>query len=246
MPLGETAMIKLVVAGAAGRMGTAIINLAKRDNELDVIYGLESAAQGETRNEADCPIGSDTSYIGKADAVINFATADGTAASLFTVMKKYSTPWVIGTTGFTEAQEQTIKEIAAKIPIVKSSNMSLAVNVFFKVAQQVAKVLPQYDVQIQETHHIHKKDSPSGTALTAGHLIEKVTGKSVKYQSFREGEVVGDHKVIFSSGEDRLEIFHHAETRDIFAIGALQAAKWVAQQKRPGLYTMQDVLGLAE
>jgi len=117
------------------------------------------------------------------------------------------------------------------------------VNVFFKLAQEMAKALPSYLIHIEETHHIHKKDAPSGTALQAGGLMEKAGGKKVTYESFRKGEVVGDHRIVMTGPADRLELFHHAESRDIFAAGALEAAKWVAKQK-PGLYTMFDVLGL--
>jgi 4-hydroxy-tetrahydrodipicolinate reductase len=120
----------------------------------------------------------------------------------------------------------------------------MGVNVFFKVAQEIARALPNYEVRIREAHHAHKQDKPSGTALQVGRLIEDVTRRKVFYdESKREGEIVGDHRVIFSSQEDALELFHHAETRDIFALGALQAAKWVVG-KKPGLYSMQDVLGL--
>ena len=121
--------------------------------------------------------------------------------------------------------------------------MSLGVNVFFKAAQEVARALPDYAVHIQETHHTKKKDAPSGTALQAGRLIEKVSRQKVTYESFREGDVVGDHRIIFKGPADRLELLHHAESRDILAAGALQAARWVAG-KEPGLYSMQDVLGL--
>jgi 4-hydroxy-tetrahydrodipicolinate reductase len=239
-------MIKVVVAGAAGRMGTSIINLAAQDKELEVIYGLEALAKENSISSSICPIGSDISQIKVADVVINFATAEGTMVGLRPAMLKYSVPWVIGTTGFNSNQEDTLKEISKRIAIVKSSNMSLGVNAFFKAAQQIAKVLPEYDVHIQEAHHIHKKDSPSGTALQVGKLIADITGRSVKYASVREGEIVGDHRVTFSSAVDTIEIFHHAETRDIFALGALQAAKWLVKQKRPGLYSMQDVLGMNE
>ena len=150
---------------------------------------------------------------------------------------------VIGTTGFSPEQEAKIARAAKEIPIVMSSNMSLGVNVFFKVAQEIAKALPGYAVHIQETHHTKKKDAPSGTALQAGRLIEKVSRQKATYESFREGDVVGDHRIIFQGPSDRLELVHHADSRDILASGALQAAKWVAG-KAPGLYSMREVLGI--
>ncbi len=232
-------MIHLVIAGAAGRMGNRIAALAAADKEYQVVYGLESA--GKTAG-ASFPVGTDTQNIERADAVIDFTVPEATIA-LLPVIRRYRKSYVIGTTGFTGEQDAQIAALAKEVPIVKSSNMSLGVNVFFSVAQRVAQALPNYAVHIQETHHVHKKDAPSGTALQAGGLIEKATGKKVTYESFREGEVIGDHRIIFKGAADQIELFHHAESRDIFAAGALQAARWVVQQK-PGLYTMQHVLGL--
>ena len=232
-------VVKIVVTGAAGRMGTAIINLAQQDKDFQIIARLEALA----KQNVSTGLTGDTSPIQRADVVINFATPEGTGTGYFPAMEKYETPWVIGTTGFNEDQEASIRRLSRKIPIVKSSNMSLGVNVFFKVAEVIAKTLPNYTVHIRETHHTKKKDAPSGTALQAGGLIEKVSKQKVTYESFREGDVVGDHQIVFKGPADRLELFHHAESRDIFAAGALQAAKWIVKQK-PGLYTMQDVLGL--
>ena len=237
------AMIKLVVAGAAGRMGTAILNLAEQDKDFQIIGRLESIAKQDEK----AGLTGDIKVIEMADVVINFATATGTAVGMFPAMEKYETPWVIGTTGFNDDQEATISKFSKRVPIVKSSNMSLGVNVFFKVAQEIARALPSYDVRIWEAHHAQKMDNPSGTAKQVGRLIQEVTGREVILEKGkREGDIVGDHRVTFSSPTDKLELFHHAETRDIFALGALQAAKWLATRKPPAgrLYTMQDVLGL--
>jgi len=186
--------------------------------------------------------GDDSSIIKQGDVFIDFTIPEASLAHLRQTMQ-WGKACVLGTTGFTKEQERIIQEAARKIAIVKSSNMSLGVNVFFDAAQKIARSLPDYAVHIQETHHVHKKDAPSGTALQAGQLIEKATGKKVTYESFRQGEIVGDHRVIFTGPADRLELFHHADSRDIFAAGALQAAKWVVK-KKPGLYAMSDVLGL--
>jgi 4-hydroxy-tetrahydrodipicolinate reductase len=233
-------MIQLVVAGIAGRMGQRIHALASQDPAFRVAYGLE--IPGHTATLPGLPIGSDKSQIQKADVVIDFTVAEATVGLLPEVVK-YQKGIVIGTTGFSPQQESVIADAAQKIPIVISFNMSLGVNVFFKVAQEIAKALPRYSVHIQETHHAKKKDAPSGSALQAGRLIEKVTKQKVTYESFREGDVVGDHRIVFQGPADRLELFHHAESRDIFVVGALQAARWVAD-KKPGLYSMWDVLGL--
>lgn len=220
--------IRLIIVGAKGRMGQRIAELAKADNQLQVAVGLD--------------VGSDIGDIKKGDVAIDFSSPEATLTYLEAAAAQ-GKGYVIGTTGFTAEQDKKIEELAKRVPIVKSYNMSLGVNVFFKAAQQMAKALPGYNVHIQETHHIHKKDAPSGTALQAGRLIEKTSGQKPTYESFREGEVVGDHKIILTGPADRIELFHHADSRDIFASGALAAAKWVSG-KKPGLYTMENVLGL--
>lgn len=231
--------VKLIVAGAGGRMGTRITALAAQDKQFELIYGLESPGKSL---QAPMPIGNDLAQLKNAAVVIDFSVPEATTGLLKEVLKAKKAI-VIGTTGFTAAQDQEIADAAREIPIVKSYNMSLGVNVFFKVAQEISKALPQYSVHIQETHHVHKKDAPSGTALQAGRLIEQASGVKPTYESFREGEVIGDHRIVFKGPADHLELYHHAESRDLFASGALRAASWVVSQK-PGLYTMQHVLGL--
>ncbi len=221
-------MIKLIIAGAAGRMGQRIADLSKQSGQFEVIQGLE--------------IGDDRARVAQADVVIDFSTPEATHA-LLKEMVRFKKPFVVGTTGFTPEQDVEFAQAAKVIPIVKSPNMALGVNVLFKLAQEAAKALKTYDVEIVETHHVHKKDAPSGTALRAGQLIEEAAGKKVKYESIREGEVVGDHVIRFKGIGETLEIFHHAESRDTFAAGSLKAAAWLVKQK-PGLYTTRDVLGL--
>jgi 4-hydroxy-tetrahydrodipicolinate reductase len=231
--------VKIVIAGASGRMGARIAALAEEDAAVQIVYGLETAPRPAP---AAFPVGDDRSQIAGGDVVIDFTAAEATAG-LIAEVRKHRKAYVIGTTGFSPEQERLIAEAAREIPIVKSSNMSRGVNVFFKIAQQMARALPGYAVHVQETHHVHKKDAPSGTALQAGRIMEQAPGVTVTYESFREGEVIGDHRIVFTGPMDRLELFHHAESRDIFAAGALEAAIWVAARK-PGLYTMWDVRGL--
>jgi 4-hydroxy-tetrahydrodipicolinate reductase len=219
-------------------MGMRISDLATRDSFWKVFYGLESPGKA---SPFGVPCGADRSMMAKADVIIDFTVADVTSDVIGDVVKA-GKPYVIGTTGFSAQQEMKIAEAAQSIPIVKSANMSPGVNAFFKAAQVIAKALPTHAVHVQETHHIHKKDSPSGTALQAGGLIEKFSTQKVTYESFREGEVIGDHRVFFKGPLDQIELSHHAESRDIFATGALLAARWVLG-KKPGLYTMFDVLG---
>jgi len=232
--------MKLIICGIAGRMGSRILALAKEDPAFEVIYGLESP--GFKGNIEGIRAGDDVREIRNADIVIDFTAAEATA-KLAPEVARYKKAYVIGTTGLSEAQRQVVADASRAIPIVHAPNMSMGVNVFFKIAQETARALPQYNVEIIEAHHVHKKDAPSGTALHAGGLIEKITGKSVTYQSIREGEIVGDHRVIFSGPSERLELFHHAGSRDSFAAGSLAAAKWLVKQT-PGLYAMKDVLGL--
>ncbi len=225
-------MISLVVAGDKGRMGQTIKQMARNDEgrRFDPIVGFDQ--------------GDDPSVIRKADVVIDFTTPSATLEHLM-LARDSKKCIIIGTTGFQIAEQKIINDAAKVIPIVQSSNMSLGVNVFFGAATTLARALPGYKVKIEETHHIHKKDKPSGTALQAGALIEKITQKPVSYESFREGEVVGDHRIIFEGAADRLELFHHAESRDIFVLGALTAAQWVFG-KAPGHYSMNDVLAMQQ
>jgi len=236
-------MIKLVIAGAGGRMGTRIVELAQEDPSLfKVVYQLESKSRaGEALLGGAMPrYGMDSDRIAEADVVIDF-TAPDAALKIAEKAAKYKKPIVIGTTGFSPAQEKQLEKTLKQVPVLKSANMSLGVNAFFKVVKDIARILDDYDVRIEEKHHEHKKDAPSGTALQLGKIMEEYLQKKIVYESMREGEVVGDHRVIFQGRFDRFELFHHAESRDIFVAGALAAALWLVD-KKPGLYSMQDVL----
>ncbi len=149
---------------------------------------------------------------------------------------------VIGTTGLTDAQTKEIEVAANKLPIVFSTNMSIGVNLLFKLVKETAaKLSKDYSVRIIEAHHIHKKDAPSGTAKHLAAIVGNTGFKVADIKSIREGEIIGDHEVVFDSGVDTIRLSHSAKTRDIFAKGALAAAKWLVK-KKPGLYSMQDVL----
>ena len=151
---------------------------------------------------------------------------------------------MIGTTGFTSEGEEKIREAAKKIPIVFSPNMAAGVNLVFKMVSEVAKVLGKdFLMKIDETHHVHKKDSPSGTAKKIASCISEACGKDPSVEAFREGEVIGDHGVVFDGEYERIEIRHSAKDRDIFASGALRAAKFL-KDRPAGLYGMADVLGI--
>jgi 4-hydroxy-tetrahydrodipicolinate reductase len=239
-------MIKVVVAGAAGRMGQAIIAEAQRYPLLKVIYGLENSSVNTIahlgQNSHDFEIGSDLSRVANADVVIDFSVPEATLR-IAAIAAQFKKPMVIGTTGFSLVQERKLRRVLKPVAVLKSANMSIGVNVFFKIAKEAAKVFRNYDVKIEETHHVHKKDSPSGTALQVGKLMEEFLEKKIVYDPKREGEVIGDHRVIFSSPLESLELFHHAKSRSMFAMGALFAAVWISEKRR-GFYTMQDALGL--
>ena len=151
---------------------------------------------------------------------------------------------MIGTTGHSQQQRKTIEETAHSVPIVLASNFSVGVNVLFWLAQKATELLgSDFNPEIVETHHKMKKDAPSGTAKTLAELLKAVRKSEIPIQSIREGDVVGEHTVIFGGPEERLELTHRAANRGIFALGALRAAKWIVN-KRAGLYSMQNVLGL--
>ena len=232
-------MVKIVVSGALGRMGKRIIALAEKDPGLKVVGKLEK----------DPPSGSgivsDLKKIrGDYACLIDFTSPEGTIERVKEA-KALKKAIVIGTTGFSKAEADIIKEASGSIPIVFSPNMSVGVNTFFSLIEKAARVLQKgYKVKIKEAHHIHKKDKPSGTAKLMKNIVkDKLGAVDVPVESIRENEIVGDHEIVFESDVDTLTISHSAKTRDIFAQGALKAAKFVATKKN-GIFSMQDVMGV--
>ncbi len=237
-------MLKLGISGCAGRMGQRITQLALKDKDIQITTLLESDGNpsvGQSLNGVI--VTSDPSFLKGTEVFIDFTTPEATIRNL-KVCELLGVKAVIGTTGMTAEQLREVEAISRQIAIVLSSNMSVGVNVLFKLVQTTAeKTKKDYSMVISETHHVHKKDSPSGTAKTMQHIAEEYSGTLVKdMQSYREGEVIGDHTIVFESEEDVITISHHAKTRDIFAKGSIVAAKFVAK-KSSGLYSMQDVLG---
>ncbi len=238
-------MIKLAVSGCQGRMGQRITDLAFQDPEFKVTTLLEHKDHPKSKETIHgLTISTDSNAMKDSDVLIEFTLPDATMINLQTAVK-HNVKMVIGTTGFQASQVEEIKKAATKIPIVFASNMSVGVNLLFKLTEIAAqKTGKNYTINMTEAHHIHKKDAPSGTAKTLAEIAEKASGQKVKdIQSIREGEIVGDHTVIFESEEDVITIYHHAKNRDIFAKGALVAAKFL-KNKTNGLFNMQDVLGL--
>jgi 4-hydroxy-tetrahydrodipicolinate reductase len=241
-------MIKLGITGFCGKMGQRIYALSLADKRFSLAAALERAGHPDIGKKAGTVvITSDRAEIKKCDCFIDFTVPAATLENL-TYLVQYKKCAVIGTTGIDAAGQKKIKNASKKIPIVFSPNMSIGVNVFFTLIERAAEKLGGYRVSIEEAHHIHKLDAPSGTAKRMAQIVQEqgapLTTDDIR--SKREGEIVGDHRIKFESAVDTIEIFHSAKTRDIFASGALAAAAWIAKKKTKGLFTMTDVLGLKE
>ena len=213
-------------------MGQTIIDLAKGNPKIEIV--------------AQCDLGDSIEpAMTGSDVAIDFSQADS-IDEICRVASQHRQALVIGTTGHSLAQRETIEIAARDIPIVFASNFSIGVNVLFALARKAAELLGlEFKIEIIETHHRMKKDAPSGTAKTIAEILKQVrkSDDEIPIESIREGDVVGDHTVIFAGPNERLELTHRASSREIFARGALRAAQWVVG-KPPGLYSMQDVLGL--
>lgn len=246
-------MIKLALSGCCGKMGRRIIALAAQDPEIRIVGAIEQESHPATgkglkevlMNPAlDTEVLSNPDLIKDADVLIEFTNPAVTVEHLAFALR-HKKPVVIGTTGLDLAQVQKIKDASSDIAIVFSPNMSVGVNLVFRLVKEAAEKLGQkYQVDILEAHHVHKKDAPSGTAKRLVELIKGAGGRNreqIKVDFIREGEIVGDHQIRFDSPEDTIIIKHSAKTRNIFAQGALEAARFVVRQG-PGLYDMQDVV----
>jgi len=235
-------MIKLGVSGAGGKMGRRIIELARGDKEFDVMLALEKRGHPLSGREFNgLKISSSPDSMLLIDVFVDFTTPEATEANIDYVAK-YKKALVLGTTGLSEAQLRKVQEVSGVVPVVFSPNMSVGVNVLFAMLPEIAKRLgPDYSIEIVEAHHKMKKDSPSGTAKKFSQILREATGREIPTHALRLGDIVGDHTIIFCGNSERIEIKHQAHSRDLFALGALKAAKWVAG-KPAGLYSMQDVL----
>lgn len=238
-------MIKLAVSGCQGRMGQRITALALNDKQFKIKTLLESPHHPNAHVQVSgVQVSTDNETLKGADVLIEFTLPDATMENLKACVK-HKVAMVIGTTGLTPDQVKKIKLASKKIPIVFSSNMSVGVNIFFKLIKTAAEGLPGIkDIKMVEAHHIHKKDAPSGTAKTAAEIAAEHSKQKVSdIKSIREGEIIGFHEITFTTDFDTLKISHDAQNRDMFAKGSLVAAKFLAK-KKSGLFNMQDVLGL--
>ena len=266
-------MIKVAVAGAAGRMGSRITAISKEYEGLQLAGAFERKGHKDVGKDVGTLVGigntgitlvdSLESIIDNVDVIVSFATVEASKEHLRLATSK-GKAMVIGTTGFTKDDLKEVVQLTKKIPCVMASNMSMGVNLLLKVLQDIARVLGDaYDVEIIEAHHRMKKDAPSGTALKMAQVISDAlnrnlddvavyarkgiigerTAKEIGIQTLRAGDIVGEHTVIFGGLGERIEVTHKVSSRDTFARGALKAATWV-YGKPAGLYDMQDVLGL--
>ena len=265
-------MIKIVVIGAGGRMGKTIVACVDDTDGVNIIGGTEYSGHSSIGSDLGllAGIGEKGVFVVEniedalkdCDVIIDFTTPESTIKTLNAAVSCEKSI-VIGTTGFSAEQKKMINQAAEKIRCVFAPNMSVGVNVLFKIAEDVSKALGDaYDVEIVEAHHKFKKDAPSGTAVRLSEIIAdsldrdidqvgvygrqgiaERTPKEIGIHTVRAGDIVGEHRVLYGGMGETLELFHRAQSRETFARGSIRAAKWVVNQS-PGLYDMQDVLGL--
>ncbi|MDD5691887.1 MAG: 4-hydroxy-tetrahydrodipicolinate reductase [Candidatus Omnitrophica bacterium] len=235
-------MVKLGIAGACGKMGRRIYELASHDKDLEVGLLLEKKGTPFIGKEmGKLKVSSNPDGLFLVDVLVDFTLPEATEEHL-DYAAKYKKALVLGTTGLSDAQKNKVEEVSRVVPVVFSPNMSIGVNVLFDILPEIAKRLgPDYSVEIVEAHHKNKKDAPSGTAKKMAEVISAATKKVVPMHSVRLGDIFGDHTIVFCGNSERIEIRHQAHTRDLFCVGALKAAKWIFG-KPAGLYSMQDVL----
>jgi 4-hydroxy-tetrahydrodipicolinate reductase len=265
-------MMKIAIAGATGRMGRMLIEAVINAPDLQLVGALEHSSCPQLGDDAGAFLGKKTGVeitadiakaLSDAQFLIDFTRPEGTMAHL-AIAENTGTKMIIGTTGLSLDQIADLKKASEKLAIVFAPNMSVGVNVTFKLLEIAAKMLNQgYDIEIIEAHHRHKVDAPSGTALKMGEVIAEALGErlddvavyareghtgerkegSIGFATIRGGDIVGDHTVLFAGDGERIEISHKSSSRQSYAQGSLRAARFL-QNQASGLYDMQDVLGL--
>ncbi len=259
-------MIRVAVAGAAGRMGRLIVQNVVQDEELELAQAFDVREIGRDAGEVagvgriGVPItdAREMENVLNADVLVDFTTAEAAVENIGVASQK-GVKLVVGTTGFTEEHWKKIEEYCRNVPAVISPNFSVGVNIFWKLIESAVQFLKDYDIEILEMHHRFKKDAPSGTALKAAEIIKKhlgdrklvfgregvcPRGDEIGVFAIRGGDIVGEHTVFFIGMGERIEITHRALSRQAFASGAIKAVKWIAKVDKPGIYGMNDVLGL--
>jgi 4-hydroxy-tetrahydrodipicolinate reductase len=237
-------MTRVAIAGA-GRMGLAIARLAEERDDVTVTAAWARDPDRVDLAENILVSGDLAAVVAAADVLIDFSLPAATSEVLAAVLEQKKA-LVCGVSGLDESQMSAIEEAAKQIPLLYDRNMSQGIAVLDRMVQEIAASLgDEFAIEIHETHHVHKKDQPSGTALKLGESIGAArgdaAGAAIQYHSERTGEVPGDHRVVLSSASERLELSHSVTTRDVFAAGAIRAAIWLKSQKS-GLFSMRDVL----
>jgi len=266
-------MVRSIVAGAGGRMGSRIINMIHKTEGITLNAVFEHPDSPAVGQDAGPIAGLEVlgvtvadsldSVIDQGDVIIDFTVSEASLKHS-RIAAFHRKPIVIGTTGLAKEKLDEIRQLAKDFPCVLAPNMSVGINLLYKLVDTAAKVLgDDYDVEIIEAHHRMKKDAPSGTALQLGKVIAASLGrdfdevglferhgfigerskKEIGIQTLRAGDIVGEHTVLFGGIGERIEIVHKASSRDTFAKGAVRAARWIVEQPA-GFYDMQDVLGL--
>lgn len=254
----------IVILGAKGRMGNTLVNLTLADDELNLVGACERKGNAAGIDHEGCTASDclDELLPGLPGAVIIDFTAPEASVENAKVAAKHGNPLVIGTTGLNKGQVAELEVSAKDVPIFFAPNMSVGVNVLLKVLPMLVQALgPDYDMEMVETHHKMKKDSPSGTALKLAQCLAEARGweyddvknhcrdgiigerpkEEIGVQTLRGGDVVGDHTAFFFGPGERIEVTHRAHSRETFASGALRAAKWLAGKESGKLYTMADI-----
>ncbi|MDC1125698.1 4-hydroxy-tetrahydrodipicolinate reductase [Candidatus Pelagibacter sp.] len=255
--------INLAISGCMGRMGQQLIKSSKKNKDFKLVTLTENSLINKKFNGIRPELNSDIAFK-KTDVIIDFTIPECTL-EILKIASKLKKKVVIGTTGFNRKQENQIKKYSKEISILKAGNMSLGVNLLMYLTEIASKSLnDEYLIKIFEVHHKHKKDYPSGTALMLGkgiadgkkqdlyNLIGKKFlnkksfpyGKKINFNSLRKNEIIGEHEVKFSSGKEIITLNHEAFDRTLYSDGALTAAKWL-MKKKPGLYSMRDLLNFS-
>jgi 4-hydroxy-tetrahydrodipicolinate reductase len=255
--------INLAISGCMGRMGQQLIKSSKKNKNFKLITLTENWLVNKKFNGVKPELNSDKAFK-NTDIIIDFTVPDCTL-EILKIASKLKKKVVIGTTGFNKNQENQIKKFSKKIPILKAGNMSMGVNLLMYLTEIASKSLnDEYLSKVFEVHHRHKKDYPSGTALMLGKgiadgknknlhslignkFLNKKSfpyGKKINFNSIRKGEIIGEHEVKFSSGKEIITLNHEAFDRTLYSDGALTASKWL-MKKRPGLYSMRDLLNFS-
>ncbi len=276
-------MIRVAVLGALGRMGSGIVRKVLEQQDMELAAAVEAPGKpgagrdigellGVGRTGVKLSTAEELERVLRssgAEVLIDFTNPEASLAAA-EVAARVGVDLVIGTTGFTEAQKERIRRLVeeSRIAAVLSPNMSPGMNVFFLLVRRLAELLPDYEVEIVELHHRHKRDSPSGTALRIGELIAKARGRSLEecarygrgreiaeaererqeicFHALRAGDAAGEHTVLFAGEGERIELVHRAHSRECFIGGAVRAARFVASAEKGRVYSTLDVLGIGE